>query len=531
MQRHQFVMVEAEKERVKARIGLFAPAGAGKTFTSLMLAGALGEKVGVIDTENNRSKLCAPAFRERFGRSFYVLPNGLPDTHPQTYIDAIHFFEDQGMDVIDIDSLSHAWAGKDGALNLADDAKVKYKGNTWAAWREVTPLHNDLVESILKSPCHIIATMRVKTAWETEKDEKTGKITLVKIGLQPVQRDGMEYEFDMVAELDMQHVMTVTKSRYPFLDGRIVRQPGPEVGEQIRAYAEDGIEPVAPLGVAAPSTETSNGPARSNGASPQVVQGTRSTQAPAKQAQPAAKAAGKPDLLAQPATESNRQKYHELAIAYLSQQHGMTTDEYSAFIEYRMGVTPEDAPIQAVHALADYCYGARNGKATAQQVLGDAVTAFRAAQLDNQADAAMGRDDSPVAEGPPPIAEGPPPAAASPAAPAAAEKAEATPDPVSLEPVPGQEISSVVQDAQRLGITTTRLFEFAKQARADRKATLAGIKRGEFEKLQSLLSGAQFTPNAGDIGPDQVPGMEEPPPPPDEDLSSAQDPHDPNLPF
>ena len=93
-----------------------------------------------------------------------------------------------------IDSLSHAWAGKDGALELVDKAAARERGNSFAAWRHVTPLHNAMVDAIIGARLHIIVTMRSKVEWVIEKDER-GKAVPRKIGLQPVQREGLEYEF------------------------------------------------------------------------------------------------------------------------------------------------------------------------------------------------------------------------------------------------------------------------------------------------------------------------------------------------
>ena len=49
-------------------------------------------------------------------------------------------------------------------------------------------------------------TMRVKTEWLTEKDEKTGRMIPRKVGLAPVMRDGVEYEFDVCGDLDTEMV-------------------------------------------------------------------------------------------------------------------------------------------------------------------------------------------------------------------------------------------------------------------------------------------------------------------------------------
>ena len=73
----------------------------------------------------------------------------LESFHPQRYIEAIAEAQAAGYDVLIIDSLSHAWMGKDGALELVDKAaKRNPSGNSFAAWRDVTPLHNLLVDAM-----------------------------------------------------------------------------------------------------------------------------------------------------------------------------------------------------------------------------------------------------------------------------------------------------------------------------------------------------------------------------------------------
>ncbi len=225
---------KAVKQRLKARIALCGPAGAGKTMTGLIFAKGLGEKVAVVDTEHGRAKLYA----DRYG--FDVLE--LDSFSPQAYIDAIHDAEAEGYDVILIDSLSHAWMGKGGALEQVDQAAKRAQGNSYVGWRDVTPLHNNLIDTILASSCHIVATMRSKMDHVQEKDPKTGKTKITKVGMAPIQRDGMEYEFDLVADLDVDHNMIVTKSRCDALSAVVEKNPGSAFIAKFRAWLEDGEE-------------------------------------------------------------------------------------------------------------------------------------------------------------------------------------------------------------------------------------------------------------------------------------------------
>ena len=232
---------KATRKKSKARIALVGPSGSGKTFTGLLfarvLAGAEG-RIAVIDTERGS----ASKYAGDVGGDFDALDLGNHD--PREYVNAIRDAAREGYEVLVIDSLSHAWNGRGGALELVDQAASRSKaGNSFTAWRDVTPMHNALVDAILTFPGHVIATMRAKTEYVLEEDSR-GKKMPRKIGLAPVQRDGMEYEFDVVADIDHDHTFVVTKTRCASIDGLVVRHANAEVAERIRAWLDDGAAPV-----------------------------------------------------------------------------------------------------------------------------------------------------------------------------------------------------------------------------------------------------------------------------------------------
>ncbi len=203
---------KAERKKAKLRLALVGPTGSGKTFSALQLASGLGTKIGLLDTENGSGDLYADSF------DYDVITLAAPYT-VQKYRDAIKAFEAEGYDVIIIDSLSHAWAGVGGLLDKQGqlEGSGRFK-NSFATWREITPEHNRLVEQMLTSPCHIIATMRAKTEYVLEKDEK-GRQVPRKIGLSPVQRDGLEYEMTIVMDISENHIATASKDRTGLFDG------------------------------------------------------------------------------------------------------------------------------------------------------------------------------------------------------------------------------------------------------------------------------------------------------------------------
>ncbi len=246
---------KATKSKSKLRLALVGPTGSGKTYTALVIAQRLAEAVGgrvaVIDTERGSASLYADTF------AFDVLE--LSSFHPDRYIDAIHAAEAAGYAAIVIDSLSHAWIGKDGALELVDNAAARADnraGNKFTAWRDVTPIQNHLVDSMLGSTAHIIATMRSKTEYIMEAD-KNGKMVPRKVGMAPVQRGEIEYEFTLVGELDTEHKLIITKSRIPALSDQVIRKPDAAIADALLTWLNSGADVVAAAPTEAPAVEPS----------------------------------------------------------------------------------------------------------------------------------------------------------------------------------------------------------------------------------------------------------------------------------
>ena len=237
-----FVFEEATKEQAKARIGIIGPPGCGKTYTALLLATLLGKNVAVIDTEHGSASKYADKFK--FKRL------NLTDFHPNNYVQAIKAAEAAGFDVLVIDSASHEWNGHNGCLELVDQASKRYKGNSYVAWGDVTPMHTEFIETMLASNMHIIATFRSKI--EYLQTESGGKKEIRKVGMAPITREGAEYELDIVGEMDLDHNFVITKSRCEALANRVVHNPGKDLADAIMAWLSDG-EQAKPVGRPGPA--------------------------------------------------------------------------------------------------------------------------------------------------------------------------------------------------------------------------------------------------------------------------------------
>ena len=219
----------AQRKRAKIKMGLQGPSGSGKTMGALLTAfGLCGDwnRVAIVDTENHSAELYA-----HLGTYNVLALNG-PYT-PEKYIQAIELCEKAGMEVIIIDSVTHEWE------NLLE-YHSSLQGNSFTNWGKITPRHNDFVQKILQSPCHIISTTRTKQDYVL--NERNGKMVPEKVGLKSVQRDGLEYEFTLVFDLDMKNNATASKDRTRLFFGKPEQKLSLETGKLIREWCNTGVD-------------------------------------------------------------------------------------------------------------------------------------------------------------------------------------------------------------------------------------------------------------------------------------------------
>jgi hypothetical protein len=206
---------KATRQAVKLKIAVQGPSGSGKTFGALSLASALAPngKVAVIDTENGSASL----YGDRF--TFDTLDLAAPYT-TKRYIEAINAAVEAGYEVVVIDSLSHQWMGEGGILSRKEALDARPGSNSYTNWGKFTPEHELFKAAILNSPVHLIATIRAKQDYVLETNDK-GKQQPKKVGMAPVQREGMEYEFSLVFELAMEHRALISKDRTGLFDSEV----------------------------------------------------------------------------------------------------------------------------------------------------------------------------------------------------------------------------------------------------------------------------------------------------------------------
>lgn len=236
---------KATRKKAKMRLGIAATAGAGKTMGALLVAyGLTGdwEKVGLIDTESGSGELYVnhrvPGTNIVIGEYLYCRID--PPFTVAKYIESQKALEDAGCEAIIHDSTTHAWSGAGGLLDKQGKIASRSGENGYTAWRHVTPEHNLFVDVMLNSPAHIIATMRSKTEYVLE--ERDGKKVPRKVGMAPVQREGMDFEFTIMLDVDAQHMASATKDRTSLFDGEFFKL-SPDVGKKMLAWLNAGAEP------------------------------------------------------------------------------------------------------------------------------------------------------------------------------------------------------------------------------------------------------------------------------------------------
>ncbi len=219
----------AQRKQAKIKLALQGPAGSGKTYSAIQLSkGLVGDlsKVCIIDTENSSADLYA-----HLG-DYMVLPLGKPYT-PERYIEAIGIAEKEGIQCIIIDSISHCW-------EYLLDFHAGLSGNSFTNWSQITPRLNNLISKILSSTAHIVATLRVKQDYVLQ-DKGNGKLVPEKMGLKSIQRDGLDYEFTVLFELDIHHYATSSKDRTGLFTDVPPFIITPDTGHRISEWCNSGI--------------------------------------------------------------------------------------------------------------------------------------------------------------------------------------------------------------------------------------------------------------------------------------------------
>jgi len=219
---------KAERRQAKIKLAIQGCSGSGKTFSALLLAFGLvndWSKIVIIDTENRSADLYAHL-------GAYNVLHLSPPLSPEKYIRAMDVCEQADMEIIIIDSISHCW-------DFLLECHSKMPGNSYTNWSKITPRQKSFINRILQAECHVISTMRTKQDYVL--NQKNGKYVPEKVGLKAVQRDGVDYEFTIVFNLDLAHFCTVTKDRTSLFTGEKDFIITDEIGQRILDWCNTGV--------------------------------------------------------------------------------------------------------------------------------------------------------------------------------------------------------------------------------------------------------------------------------------------------
>lgn len=241
----------AKRQMLRLAMALIGPSGSGKTVGGLILAyGMMKEKypdatedhiwnlIGLVDTEHERSLIYEGM--EKGGvmiGQFWHYDLKKPYSVDR-YEHAIFEMKKQGVEVVVIDSISHAWQGEGGILDYHEES-----GKSYQSWNKTNKdAYFPLVSLITgeSTQMHIINTIRSKQSHAMETDEN-GKLHVKKVGLQPVQRDQLEYEFQIALTIDMNNNFTPSKDNsdiFKTSSGKLT----PEHGAKIYQWLEKGVD-------------------------------------------------------------------------------------------------------------------------------------------------------------------------------------------------------------------------------------------------------------------------------------------------
>jgi hypothetical protein len=231
----------ARREQMSLRMAIQGPSGAGKTFTAMtIMRGLVGEggTFAVVDTEKRAREYAVLNDTDPETDSTFRFGHLSPKTaDPEQLSGYLKDAARAGYGGIIIDSFTHFWSGLGGALDRVDRARDKRAG-----WGEYRPIEAEMMDALLTYPGHVIVTMRVKTEYVTETNDK-GRTVTKKLGLKADQRDSVDYEFSVIGEMDMDHTLTITKTTCQDLVDKQINKPGLMLVETLAGWLGQGDPP------------------------------------------------------------------------------------------------------------------------------------------------------------------------------------------------------------------------------------------------------------------------------------------------
>lgn len=264
-----------QREACKASIMIEGLTGKGKSGLAILLGYALcggfdptktpeekaaaWKEIFAADAENRSLNLFVGvpgSFGERYNSIYGCQLTAEDGYAPSNYLAIREEAIKKGCKAFIADSITHMWTAKGGVLDLVNEIKNKNpKMDNYRVWGvpEVSDEKQKLIDVIRDHRCHVITTVRVKEKFDMQFDANKNSNSVVSIGEQQLQQEGLKYEPDLVLHMlkpgkvsgdEVQHpVAKVIKSRYAILSEGEEYVFTPELCEQLRAYLATGIDP------------------------------------------------------------------------------------------------------------------------------------------------------------------------------------------------------------------------------------------------------------------------------------------------
>lgn len=215
---------KASRSQVFLKLAITGPTGSGKTFSALCLAAGLldeGQRIAFSDTENESASLYSD-LTEKQCRDMKIPANEITDVMatsrlfdaapiappyaPEDFLSHVQMAVANGYGALVMDSASHFWKG---ILAFKDQLDGHGGTNKFTNWKVADGKFDPVIEAVLQSKIHVIFCMRSKMAFEV--DESSRKVK--KLGLAPIMRENLEYEFTTVFDVGMDHSAMASKDR------------------------------------------------------------------------------------------------------------------------------------------------------------------------------------------------------------------------------------------------------------------------------------------------------------------------------
>ena len=239
--------IKATRRRAFLKLALSGPSGSGKTTSALRLARGLTDgAIAFIDTENKSASLYAGQTMEdaRTGQPYKISfdVDDIPAASTaEKFLAAIQGAKDAGYEVLIIDSFSHVWEAVLSFKAKMDEAG----GNSYTNWNVAGKKFAGVVDLIRGIDMHVIVCMRSKMEYVLETNEK-GKQAPRKVGLAPIVRDGTEYDFSTMFEINMQNQAVDSKGRLKHITGGEAILLTEAIGGKLRDWMNEGEAPLPP---------------------------------------------------------------------------------------------------------------------------------------------------------------------------------------------------------------------------------------------------------------------------------------------